>query len=144
MKLVRASSKVIKKNVLNHLTMDSDSEIQRSSSKPGFMKNITCTMCKQERRTKERMLMFGGRRPLMANFEGKLIRMVGREKLLTLKKETATNQGRSYICKQCHSLIDKTYENILKVQQGIARSVEMALQCQPGANNHHSLPAYGL
>ncbi|CAL1542175.1 unnamed protein product [Lymnaea stagnalis] len=84
---------------------------------------ILCLMCKAPRKGDERLFMFGGNRPFMAKFEAKLVAFIGKERLSSLQDKYKTKQGRSYICKHCYRVVNKTFDNIRKIQKCVAVSV---------------------
>ncbi|GFO27478.1 Zinc finger protein 729 [Plakobranchus ocellatus] len=88
---------------------------------------ITCLLCKKiwDKHDKGgRLFMFGGSRPFMAKFEAKMKALVGKDDLESLKMESATKFGRSYICRECYMLVRQAYDGIRKIQRNVAKSIE--------------------
>lgn len=106
---------------------------------------IMCLMCNSARKGDERLFMFGGNRPFMAKFETKLVAFIGRDKLSELQDKFKSKRDRSYICKHCYSIVDKTFDNIRKIQIGIARSVRKVLvQDATTEKEYESDQGYGV
>ena len=68
--------------------------------------------------------MFGGSRPFMAKFEAKMKALVGKRDLESMKNMSATKFGRSYICRECYTLVKQAYDGIRKIQRSVAKSVQ--------------------
>ncbi|XP_059162222.1 uncharacterized protein LOC131945212 [Physella acuta] len=100
--------------------------------------SIICLMCKTSRKGDERLFMFGGNRPFMARFETKLLAFIGKEKFTALCQKYKTKRGRSYICKNCYSTVNKTFDNIRKIQMGVSMSVRKFIPADDLSGDEYS------
>lgn len=100
--------------------------------------SIMCLMCKTSRKGVERLFMFGGNRPFMARFETKLLAFIGTKKFTALCQKYKTKRGRSYICKNCYSVVNKTFDNIRQIQMGVSKSVKKFIPADDLSEDEYS------